>query len=59
MGERRRTYRVLVEKLKKNTQLKNIDIDGRIILEMISKISVERASTGQIWFRIKANYGFL
>ena len=59
MGERRRAYRVLVEKLKENTHFKNLGVDGRVVSEMIVKISVGRASTGLIWFKIKANYGFL
>jgi len=43
IGERIRAYWVPAEKLKENTHFQNLGVDGRIILEKISKISVGRA----------------
>jgi hypothetical protein len=53
MGERESTCRILVEKSEGKGYLKDIAVDGMIILKRTSKNSDGRAWTGLIWLRIE------
>jgi hypothetical protein len=55
MGERRGLHRVLRER----ALLKDLGVDGNIILEWILKRSDERAWTGLIWLRLRTSDGLL
>jgi hypothetical protein len=34
MGDKRNTYKILVEKMKQTDQFEDLDVDGRIILKI-------------------------
>ena len=59
MGERRRTYRVLVEKPEGKNHLEDPGVDGKIILKWIFKKLEWGAWTGLIWLRIGIGGGLL
>jgi hypothetical protein len=41
MGDRRRTYSILMGSLKERDQLKDLGVDGHVILECVLKIGWE------------------
>jgi len=51
MGDRRGTYRVLEETLMDTDHLKDLGVDGKLILKLNFKNTDEEAWTGRIWLR--------
>jgi hypothetical protein len=58
-GERRGAYRVLVGKLRERDHLKDLIVDGKIILQRIFKKWNGEAWPGLIWIRIRRGGGRL
>jgi hypothetical protein len=50
MGDRRGAYRVLVKDLRERDHLEDIDLDGKVILNLSSRSGMG-AWTGLIWLR--------
>jgi hypothetical protein len=59
MGKIRNAYKILVGYLKERGHLKDVGLDGRIILQWILEKQGGKLRTGFIWFRMKTSGGIL
>jgi hypothetical protein len=55
MVEVKNAFKILVGKSESKSQSKDLDVDGRIILEWIVKKYVGRVWTGFIWLKLGSN----